>query len=71
MNNPSKPCACCYRVVDLDQIEPTGICMGKLVQFECPCGNTRMAHINIVHPKVIEKAHQVMKRKGRKLCGAT
>lgn len=68
MKNPSLPCACCYRIVDLDLIEPTGICMEKLVQFECHCGNTRMIHKNIAHPDVIEKAHQAMREKGRSLC---
>ena len=64
MKNPSLPCACCYRIVDLDLIEPTGICMGKLVQFECPCGNTRKIHKDIAPPRVLEKAINAMRREG-------
>jgi hypothetical protein len=42
---PSLPCKKCGRVDDLETVNPIGIIMGRLIEWECPCGNTRLVEI--------------------------
>lgn len=57
---PSLPCQCCGRVDDLDNINPTGIMLSVLVQWECPCSNTRTVHKDKVSPRILRAAEALM-----------
>jgi hypothetical protein len=40
-------------VDDLETIVPTGIHMDRLIQWECPCRNTRMIEITHHVPQIL------------------
>lgn len=42
----SYPCPVCGQVDDLEQVNPSGILLDKLVQWECICHNTRSVAID-------------------------
>jgi len=54
---PSLPCAKCGQVDDLETVHPIGIIMGQLIEWECPCGITRIVAItHHVPQELVRKA---------------
>ena len=60
---PSLPCAKCGRIDDLETVNPNGTIMGRLIEWECPCGIKRLVAItHHVPQELIKKAMEADKK---------
>ncbi len=54
---PSLPCAKCGQVDDLETVDPMRLIAGRLIEWKCPCGITRIVEItHHVPQELIRKA---------------